>query len=151
MTPIQPENTDKKMTAESTIPKCELSNEELIAKLRNWNSKLCDTDGKAWVLKVPVDINNDPDVLIEEVCQRVEQTASLREELEKVKLELKFEQDKLNYSERIFSKEKNQLKQISDQMASNLDSVLKVYGKHLSGIAKDMIEITLEKYNELNK
>jgi len=54
--------------------KCRLTNEELIAKVRRINSELCKTGGRSWCLRIPADPNNDPDLLIEELCERLEKT-----------------------------------------------------------------------------
>lgn len=50
--------------------KCTLSNAELLAAVKTWVSKLCDTGGRAWTLSVPVNFNRDPDMLITELCKR---------------------------------------------------------------------------------
>lgn len=50
-----------------------MSDEVLVAKCRAWISKLCSTGGNAWSLRVPVDYENDPDMLFGELCRRVEQ------------------------------------------------------------------------------
>ena len=50
--------------------KCTLTDEELVAKIFKTVSKLCETGGKSWTLKVPVDFNEDPDMLIIELCHR---------------------------------------------------------------------------------
>lgn len=50
--------------------KSNLTNEQLIDKVKAWVKKLCETGGSAWTLKVPVDLDNDPDVLIIELCNR---------------------------------------------------------------------------------
>ena len=59
---------------EGKIPKCELSNSELIAKCKEWVSKLCKSGGSAWTLRVPVDFNTDPDILFNELANRLEAT-----------------------------------------------------------------------------
>lgn len=50
--------------------KCTLSDKELLEKVAEWVSSLAKTGGKSWSLRVPVDFNNDPDMLISELCQR---------------------------------------------------------------------------------
>lgn len=52
---------------------CTLSDEELIKKCQDWVTKLCNTGGSAWALRVPVDANNDPDVLFSELAIRFKQ------------------------------------------------------------------------------
>ncbi len=54
--------------------KCTLSDEELIEKCIKWVSELCRTGGQAWCLKVPVDFNNDPDMLLGELIERFKKT-----------------------------------------------------------------------------
>lgn len=56
-------NTDNKT--------CTLSDSELIEKVYEWVRKLAGTGGKAWSLQIPVNFNNDPDMLIVEVCKRL--------------------------------------------------------------------------------
>ena len=51
---------------------CTLTNKELIAKVRDWNSKLCKSNGKDWCLTIPPNPNNDPDFLLDELCMRFE-------------------------------------------------------------------------------
>lgn len=51
-------------------PACNLSNAELIDRVEKWVHKLAETGGQAWTLRVPVDFNHDPDMLIIEVCKR---------------------------------------------------------------------------------
>ena len=53
---------------------CTLTDEELIARIDKWNGKLCRSGGRAWCLKIPPDPNNDPDLLIAELCKRYEKT-----------------------------------------------------------------------------
>lgn len=45
----------------------------LIEKCRAWIHKLCETGGSAWSLRVPVDYEEDPDMLFGEICRRLEQ------------------------------------------------------------------------------
>ena len=52
--------------------KCELTNKQLIDKAKEWVKKLCETGGRAWTLKVPVDLNNDPDIIFSELCNRLD-------------------------------------------------------------------------------
>lgn len=55
--------------------KSNLTNEELIKRCNEWVHKLAETGGKAWTLRVPVDFNNDPDVLFIELGKRLEEYA----------------------------------------------------------------------------
>jgi hypothetical protein len=48
-----------------------LTTPELIEKVEWWVKKLCDTGAQAWSLRVPVDFDHDPDMLILEVCARL--------------------------------------------------------------------------------
>jgi len=54
-------------------PRSSMPDADLLAKVRARNSKLCKTGGAAWTLRVPVDFDNDPDMLIEELCKRLEE------------------------------------------------------------------------------
>jgi len=68
--------------------KSNLTNEQLIDKVKAWVKKLCETGGSAWTLKVPVDLDNDPDVLIIELCNRFASqppSGNLWEEVDAVK------------------------------------------------------------------
>ena len=56
----------------SDLPRCTLTDSELIAKAHEWISNLCQTGGKAWCLRVPVDVNHDPDMIFSELCNRLE-------------------------------------------------------------------------------
>ena len=53
------------------MTKCTLSDNELISESFKWIKKLADTGGTAWTLKVPVDFNNDPDILFCELGNRL--------------------------------------------------------------------------------
>jgi hypothetical protein len=53
--------------------RCTLTNDELIAKCNEWISKLSRTGGQAWTLRVPVDFNNDPDMLFCEMGKRLKE------------------------------------------------------------------------------
>ncbi|NDV63901.1 hypothetical protein [Bacteroides sp. 224] len=53
--------------------RCTLSNAELITKSNEWVSKLARTGGQAWNLRVPVDFNNDPDMLFCEMAKRLKE------------------------------------------------------------------------------
>jgi len=64
------------MTQEFEVPKevekakCTLSDNELSTKCHEWIDKLCKSGAHAWCLRVPVDFNNDPDVLFTELLDR---------------------------------------------------------------------------------
>ena len=49
---------------------CTLSDDELVEKCNEWVSKLAESGGKSWALRVPVDFNNDPDMLFIELGKR---------------------------------------------------------------------------------
>ena len=49
----------------------EMPTAELIEKTKAWNTRLCRSGGREWTLRVPVS-ENDPDMLIGEVCKRLE-------------------------------------------------------------------------------
>lgn len=52
-----------------------LTNEQLIAKAKQWVKELCESGGRKWSLRVPVDLNHDPDVIFIELCNRLEEYA----------------------------------------------------------------------------
>lgn len=52
--------------------KCTLSTEELIERCQDWVSKLARSGGRDWTLRVPVDFNNDPDMLFTELGRRLQ-------------------------------------------------------------------------------
>ena len=52
---------------------CTLTDEALIRKLKDWVSRLSSSGGRAWSLRVPVDPDYDPDMLILEACARLEE------------------------------------------------------------------------------
>ena len=55
--------------------KSTLTNEQLIAKAKQWVKELCESGGRKWSLRVPVDFNHDPDVIFIELCNRLEEYA----------------------------------------------------------------------------
>jgi len=59
------------MTQEQKEAGCTLTNEELIERAEKWVHKLAQSGGKDWCLRVPVDFNNDPDMLFIELCNRL--------------------------------------------------------------------------------
>lgn len=65
--------------------KCTLTNEQLIAKSFEWVKKLCDTGAKAWSLQVPVNPNQDPDVIFVELGNRLSAQSREIEELNEYK------------------------------------------------------------------
>ena len=68
---------DAKPMLAVVLPECTLTDAELVAKIDEWNGKLCKTGGRAWCLRVPPDPNNDPDLLIAQLCKRFEKLAGL--------------------------------------------------------------------------
>lgn len=50
---------------------CTLSDHELINKCEWWVHKLSESHGKAWTLRIPVDMNYDPDMLFLEMANRL--------------------------------------------------------------------------------
>ena len=51
--------------------KCKLSNKDLIKKSNDWVLKLCENHNN-WILRVPVDLNNDPDMIFSEIADSFE-------------------------------------------------------------------------------
>ena len=58
---------------QETMTKCTLSDNELINESFKWVKRLADTGGYAWTLRVPVDFNNDPDILFCELGNRLKE------------------------------------------------------------------------------
>ena len=58
---------------------CTLTNDALIKKLEEWVSKLSSSGGRSWSLRVPVDPNHDPDMLILEICHRLREATCQQE------------------------------------------------------------------------
>lgn len=59
------------MTQDQKEPGCTLTDEELILRAEKWVHKLAQSGGHDWCLRVPVDFNNDPDMLFIELCNRL--------------------------------------------------------------------------------
>ncbi|MGC3945324.1 MAG: hypothetical protein QM762_12560 [Chryseolinea sp.] len=49
---------------------CTLSDEELLAAVKSWITKLCESRGKDWLLSIPAQPDKDPDLLIMELHHR---------------------------------------------------------------------------------
>lgn len=54
------------------VDKVILNDEELIERCYKIIKDLCNTGGQSWKLHVPVDFNNDPDMLLIELIKRFE-------------------------------------------------------------------------------
>lgn len=80
-----------------TETKCTLSNEELIAKAQEWVKKLCDTGGQAWRLQVPVNLNDDPDIIFNELGRRLS-AQSPQAEIEWEKMREDFDRWDITYN-----------------------------------------------------
>lgn len=50
---------------------CTLTDAELIEKAQVWIGDLAKTGGRSWRLSIPVDFDNDPDMLFQELCDRL--------------------------------------------------------------------------------
>jgi hypothetical protein len=59
----KPENTNDEK-------RCTLSDQELSEKCEEWISRLCNSGGREWTLRVPVDFDRDPDMLFSELNKR---------------------------------------------------------------------------------
>jgi len=60
---------------------CTLNNSELLKAVNDWVSSLCETGGRSWSLRVPVDFNRDPDILISEMGKRLSKLEAENREL----------------------------------------------------------------------
>lgn len=65
-----PENSFPENTTKNDVPRCTLTDAELLEKCREWITKLCNTGGRAWVMHVPARLNDDPDLLFGELTWR---------------------------------------------------------------------------------
>lgn len=61
--------------------RCTLSDTELLSKASELIRKLAETGGRSWSLSVPVDFNNDPDMIFCEICSRYEHSVEYINEL----------------------------------------------------------------------
>lgn len=55
---------------------CTLSNAELIEACSNQLSALCESSGRKWTMRVPVDFNRDSDMLFSELIRRFQKAIS---------------------------------------------------------------------------
>jgi hypothetical protein len=61
---------------------CTLTDKELWEKVLTWVKKLAETGGRAWSLRVPIDFDTDPDMLICELVKRFQsQSQEVRQPL----------------------------------------------------------------------
>lgn len=51
---------------------CTLTDQELSTKVKDWIISLARSGGKTWVLQIPANVNEDPDLLIGELLRRFE-------------------------------------------------------------------------------
>jgi len=65
------------IVGELTQERCTLTDLGLIERLDDWNSDLCKTGGKAWTLSIPVNFDNDPDMLISELIRRFKEAKGI--------------------------------------------------------------------------
>lgn len=54
--------------------KCTLTDKELINACDKEMSKMCQTGGKSFTMRVPADVNRDTDLLIYELIERFKKT-----------------------------------------------------------------------------
>ena len=91
----EPKHTATPTEAYSVFDKCSLSDIELIKKVSEWNTKLCDSGGKKWALQVPPNVNEDPDLLIQELCLRFQ---SLKQDNEQLSAQIDHDFNELQYN-----------------------------------------------------
>lgn len=113
--------------------RCTLSDKELIEKANDWVSKLAKSGGKAWTLRIPVDFNNDPDMLFVELGKRLESYSS--EMLEKKISELEAELD-LVYNDMTTIVEKCRGNQGKEPIVQ--DGEMKIISEYIDKIHKDI-------------
>lgn len=113
--------------------RCTLSDKELIEKSNDWVSKLAKSGGKAWTLRIPVDFNNDPDMLFIELGKRLESYSS--EMLQKKISELEAELD-LVYNDMTTIVEKCRGNQSKEPIVQ--DGEMKIISEYIDKIHKDI-------------
>lgn len=113
--------------------RCTLSDKELIEKSNDWVSKLAESGGKAWTLRIPVDFNNDPDMLFVELGKRLESYSS--EMLQKKISELEAELD-LVYNDMTTIVEKCRGNQGKEHIVQ--DGEMKIISEYIDKIHKDI-------------
>lgn len=113
--------------------RCTLSDKELIEKSNDWVSKLAKSGGKAWTLRIPVDFNNDPDMLFVELGKRLESYSS--EMLQKKISELEAELD-LVYNDMTTIVEKCRGNQSKEPIVQ--DGEMKIISEYIDKIHKDI-------------
>jgi hypothetical protein len=64
------ENSIPEHTAKNDVPRCTLTDAELLEKCHDWITKLIATGGRAWHLHIPARLNDDPDLLFGELTWR---------------------------------------------------------------------------------
>ena len=111
--------------------RCTLSDKELIEKSNDWVSKLAKSGGKAWTLRIPVDFNNDPDMLFVELGKRLESYSS--EMLQKKISELEAELD-LVYNDMTTIVEKCRGNQSKEPIVQ--DGEMKIISEYIDKIHK---------------
>lgn len=113
--------------------RCALSDKELIEKSNDWVSKLAKSGGKAWTIRIPVDFNNDPDMLFIELGKRLESYSS--EMLQKKISELEAELD-LVYNDMATIVEKCRGNQSKEPIVQ--DGEMKIISEYIDKIHKDI-------------
>lgn len=111
--------------------RCTLSDKELIEKSNDWVSKLAKSGGNAWTLRIPVDFNNDPDMLFTELGKRLESYSS--EMLQKKISELEAELD-LVYNDMATIVEKCRGNQSKEPIVQ--DGEMKIISEYIDKIHK---------------
>jgi len=77
------------------LPKCTLTDEQLIIKAELWISKLCKTGGNAFTMQVPADMNNDTDMVFSELIIRFAKQLQTKKQMLKSVEEMNLLLDKL--------------------------------------------------------
>jgi hypothetical protein len=58
--------------------KCTLTDSQLIEKAQEWIHSLIDTGGRSWCLRIPADLNHDPDLIFSQLCMRLKNQDTIR-------------------------------------------------------------------------
>ena len=69
------------MNSQNDKPKCTLTDNDLVEKCNQIVNKLAKTGGKSWCLQVPVNFDEDPDILFHELGSRLKELGGLNLEL----------------------------------------------------------------------
>ena len=79
--------------------KCSLSDSELIEKVQDELSKMCQTGGKSFTMRIPAKVNEDTDLLISEMVARFKELSVKTVKLDAVVIHRLLEQKEAVYND----------------------------------------------------